>query len=76
MRDWRDWGGLMARAEDGDRDAYRAVLENMTPYLRALASGNPAMPRMLVQHVLLTVRAIPAYLRSRPSIPTVAGRRS
>src|SRR5207244_3674604 len=28
----RDWSGLMARAQDGDRHAYRALLEDMTPY--------------------------------------------
>jgi len=34
----RDWSGLMARAQDGDRDAYRTLLEDMVPYLRALAA--------------------------------------
>jgi len=34
----RDWSGLMARAQDGDRHAYRALLEDMTPYVRALAA--------------------------------------
>ena len=33
----RDWSGLMVRAQDGDRRAYRALLEDMAPYLRALA---------------------------------------
>ena len=32
------WSGLMARAQDGDRQAYRALLEDVTPYLRALAA--------------------------------------
>jgi DNA-directed RNA polymerase specialized sigma24 family protein len=27
----------MARAKDGDRQAYRLLLEDMTPYLRSLA---------------------------------------
>jgi hypothetical protein len=34
----RDWGSLMARAQDGDRNAYRALLTDMTPYLRAMAA--------------------------------------
>src|SRR5712691_8124529 len=32
-----DWSSLMRRAQDGDREAYRTLLEGMTPYLRSLA---------------------------------------
>jgi len=57
----RDWGGLMARAQDGDRLAYRALLEDMTPYLRTLAARcfkEPSDTEDAVQDVLLTVHAI------------------
>jgi RNA polymerase sigma-70 factor (ECF subfamily) len=33
-----DWSTLMARAQGGDRDAYRRLLGEITPYLRALAA--------------------------------------
>ena len=29
-----DWSICMARAQAGDRDAYRRLLEEITPYLR------------------------------------------
>jgi RNA polymerase sigma factor (sigma-70 family) len=57
----RDWSGLMARAQDGDRHAYRALLEDMTPYLRALAARcfkEPSDAEDAVQDVLLTVHAV------------------
>src|SRR5215470_18798035 len=78
----RDWSGLMARAQDGDRHAYRALLEDMTPYLRALAarcfkaSGDI---EDAVQDVLLTVHAIRhTYDPGRPFGPwlvAIANRR-
>jgi RNA polymerase sigma-70 factor, ECF subfamily len=57
----RDWSGLMARAQDGDRHAYRALLEDMTPYLRALAGRclrEASDAEDAVQDVLLTVHAV------------------
>ena len=57
----RDWSGLMARAQDGDRHAYRALLEDMTPYLRTLAARcfrEPSDAEDAVQDVLLTVHAV------------------
>jgi len=33
-----DWSILMARAQDGDANAYRRLLESITPYLRAHAA--------------------------------------
>src|SRR5262252_2263446 len=78
----RDWSGLMVRAQDGDRRAYRALLEDMTPYLRALAarcfkaSGDI---EDAVQDVLLTVHAIRhTYDPGRPFGPwlvAIANRR-
>jgi len=78
----RDWSGLMVRAQDGDRHAYRALLEDMTPYLRALAarcfkaSGDI---EDAVQDVLLTVHAVRrTYDPGRPFGPwlvAIANRR-
>jgi len=56
-----DWSILMARAQDGDRAAYRRLLDEMAPYLRALASRrhrNPQDVEDAVQDILLTVHAI------------------
>src|SRR5258708_16326285 len=33
-----DWSIYMARAQDGDREAYRRLLEDVTPYLRSIAA--------------------------------------
>ncbi|SPC06625.1 hypothetical protein [Cupriavidus oxalaticus] len=33
-----DWSAAMVRAQGGDREAYRRLLEDITPYLRALAA--------------------------------------
>lgn len=55
------WSSLMARAQDGDRQAYRALLEDVTPYLRALAARRFKAPGDIedaVQDVLLTVHAV------------------
>ena len=78
----RDWSGLMARAQDGDRRAYRALLEDMTPYLRALAARcfkEPGDIEDAVQDVLLTVHAVRhAYDPRRPFGPwlvAIANRR-
>jgi RNA polymerase sigma-70 factor (ECF subfamily) len=57
----REWSGLMARAQDGDRDAYRALLEDIAPYLRALAARcfrEPSDIEDAVQDILLTVHAV------------------
>jgi RNA polymerase sigma factor (sigma-70 family) len=78
----RDWSGLMARAQDGDRHAYRALLEDMTPYLRALAARcfkEPSDAEDAVQDVLLTVHAVRhTYDPGRPFGPwlvAIANRR-
>jgi len=69
----RDWSTLMARAQDGDRDAYRRLLAEITPYLRALAArrhrdGSDAEDA--VQDILLTLHAIRhTYDPARPSGP-------
>lgn len=56
-----DWSIYMARAQGGDREAYRRLLEQVTPYLRALAVRhfqNRGDVEDLVQEVLLTVHAV------------------
>lgn len=77
-----DWSILMARAQDGDREAYQRLLQEMTPYLRALAARRHRDPRDIedaVQDILLTVHAIrQTYDPNRPFGPwlvTIANRR-
>ena len=77
-----DWTDLMTRAQDGDRGAYRTLLEDMTPYLRALAARcfkEPGDIEDAVQDVLLTVHAVRhAYDPRRPFGPwlvAIANRR-
>ena len=68
-----DWSPCMARAQGGDKDAYRRLLESVTPYLRSLARGSfrgPADIEDAVQDVLLTVHAIRhTYDPARPFGP-------
>lgn len=77
-----DWSILMARAQEGDRDAYRRLLEAITPYLRALAArrtGNSSDLEDTVQDILLTVHTVRhTYDPARPFGPwllTIAKRR-
>jgi RNA polymerase sigma-70 factor (ECF subfamily) len=71
-----DWSRLMAQAQDGDRRAYRLLLEDMTPYLRTLALRcfkEPSDIEDVVQDVLLTVHAVRhTYDRARPYGPWLA----
>ena len=71
----RDWSHLMAPTQDGDRAAYRTLLEEMAPYLRVLAARRFKEPGDIddaVQDVLLTVHAwgIPTIraVRSDPGL--------
>jgi RNA polymerase sigma-70 factor (ECF subfamily) len=77
-----EWSTLMARAQDGDGAAYRRLLEDITPYLRALAARHRALSGEVedaVQDILLTLHAIRhTYDPSRPFGPwlvAIAGRR-
>jgi RNA polymerase sigma-70 factor (ECF subfamily) len=72
----------MVRAQDGDRDAYRVLLTDMTPYLRAMAARcfkQSSDVEDAVQDVLLTVHAIRhTYDPGRPFGPwlvAIANRR-
>ena len=78
----RDWSRLMLRAQDGDRQAYRALLEDITPYLRTLAKRCFKQPNDIedvVQDILLTVHMVRhAYDPSRsfgPWLLAIANRR-
>ena len=68
-----DWSILMARAQGGNSEAYRRLLEQVTPYVRSLAmrlSRDPSDVEDAVQDVLLTVHAIRhTYDPSRPFGP-------
>lgn len=77
-----DWSSYMARAQDGDRDAYRALLEDIAPYLRSLAVRcfkDASDVEDAVQDVLLTVHVVrQVYDPSRPFGPwllAIANRR-
>jgi RNA polymerase sigma-70 factor (ECF subfamily) len=64
---------LMARAQSGDREAYRRLLLEITPYLRALAARrhhDPSDAEDAVQDILLTLHAIRhTYDPVRPFAP-------
>ena len=77
-----EWAELMARAQGGDRDAYRTLLTRLVPLLtRAAARSlrNRADVEETVQEILLTVHAVRhTYDPARPFLPwllTIARRR-
>ena len=71
--DDRAWAELMAQAQAGDRDAYRRLLTEITPYLRALAQRQHRDSRDVedsVQDILLTIHSIRhTYDPARPFKP-------
>ncbi len=76
------WAGLMLRAQDGDRNAYHALLQAVTPYIRAITRrylGRCEDAEDAVQDVLMIVHGIRhTYERGRPFKPwlgTIASRR-
>ena len=77
-----DWSKLMARAQDGDRTAYRTLLEDLAPYIRSIAGRCFRQPNDVedaVQDVLMTVHMVRhAYDPNRPFGPwllAIANRR-
>jgi RNA polymerase sigma-70 factor (ECF subfamily) len=77
-----DWSQLMALAQDGDRQSYRRLLEDITPFLRSLAVRcfkQQGDIEDAVQDVLLTVHAVRhTYDPNRPFGPwlvAIANRR-
>ena len=78
-----DWSLLMAPAQRGDREAYRRLLDEITPYLHSLAARrhrNPQDIEDVLQDTLLTLHAIRhTYDPTRPFGPwlvVIARRRS
>lgn len=76
------WGALMARAQDGDKIAYRVLLNDIAPYLRAIAGrylGRGEDAEDAVQEILMIVHDIRhTYEPGRPFKPwlgTIATRR-
>ena len=56
-----DWSILMARAQAGDAEAYRRLLDEVTPFLRSLAARrqrNPVDIEDAVQDILITVHRV------------------
>lgn len=72
----REWSALMARAQAGDGEAYRRLLNGITPYLRARAARQHREPSDVedaVQDILLTVHAVRhTYDPARPFGPWLA----
>jgi RNA polymerase sigma-70 factor, ECF subfamily len=68
-----DWSSLMVRAQEDDRQAYQTLLQEITPYLRALAARifrSPDDIEDAVQDVLLAVHSVRrTYDPSRPFGP-------
>jgi RNA polymerase sigma-70 factor (ECF subfamily) len=68
-----DWSIMMARAQDGDREAYRRLLAALAPFLRARAIrrlGAPDEVEDVVQDILLTVHTMrQSYDPARPFGP-------
>ena len=80
--DGAEWSKLMARSQDGDREAYRTLLDGVTPHIRTLAARcfkQASDVEDAVQDVLLTVHMVRnAYDPNRPFGPwlvAIANRR-
>lgn len=76
------WASLMLRAQDGDKDAYRLLLQSIAPYVRAIARrylGYGEDAEDAVQDVLMVVHGIRhTFERGRafkPWLGTIASRR-
>ena len=66
------WGGLMARAQNGEQAAYRLLLEELTPYLRAVARRRLGQQEVddAVQDILLSLHSVRnTYDPARPFKP-------
>lgn len=77
-----DWSALMARAQAGESEAYRRLLQDIAPYLRSLVAGRHRDSRDIedtVQDILLTIHAVRrTYDPARPFGPwlvAIANRR-
>ena len=66
------WSMLMARAQDGDRDAYRSLLTEVEPYVRSIAFrylNSSSDLEDAVQDVLRAARANQVQVRSSGGLP-------
>lgn len=67
------WSGLMAAAQRGDAEAYRALLEEVMPAVRGMVRSrvfDPAAAEDVVQNVMLSIhRARHTYRPERPFKP-------
>lgn len=72
-----DWTILMARAQDGDAEAYLRLLQEITPYLRYRTARYHRDPRDIedtVQDILLTLHSVRhTYDPSLPFGPWLVG---
>ncbi len=72
-----DWSILMARAQDGDAEAYLRLLEQITPYLRSRSARYHRDRRDIedtVQDILLTLHSVRhTYDPTRPFGPWLIG---
>jgi RNA polymerase sigma-70 factor (ECF subfamily) len=70
------WATLMSRVQDGDKAAYRRLLEETVPYLRSLVARHRALSgevEDVVQDILLTLHAVRhTYDPGRPFAPWLA----
>lgn len=70
-----DWPRLMAAAQDGDQQAYRTLLKEMVPTVRAMVRrriSDPVLIDDVVQDVLLTThRMRNSYDPARPIMPWI-----
>ena len=76
------WAALMLRAQDGDKEAYRLLLQAVAPYVRAIARrylGHGEDAEDAVQEVLMVVHGIRHTFergrRFKPWLGTIASRR-
>ena len=70
------WPHLMARAQEGDRDAYNQLLKAMVPAIRALVCkkiSDAALVEDVIQETLLAIHRVRhTYDPRRPILPWVA----
>ncbi len=61
-----DWSVLMACAQIGDRDAYRRLLESVTPYLRRLVARHGVHPDAVEDVVQDILEGRPGFEKISP----------
>ena len=68
-----DWDDLVARAQKGDKEAYRSLLTLVVPYIRKIIApglANTAWQDDLLQDILLGIhKSLPRYMPGQPFKP-------